>query len=354
MICFNLYRLASEGRLNVMFKQLLDLGDPGADLLAACVLGAVVKAVGLTVVGRSKSREFVQVGTVSELYLYPVKSCGAYSVREALATPVGLYSGGVPDRNWMILAEGQGKLNMRLEPKLTTVTSSVKGDNLVLRAPGMAELLLPLKPDLTKGRNSLKTSVVTGDRPQSHMEEPEVSIIECGGEAEAWISGFLGRRARIVFSCAEMGTRNIHEMRRDWDNNVRPTDQTVFSYLTSYLMTSTASLRHLNDQLEAPVTSVNFRPNIVINNTEPYDEDTWKEMRIGNDSLFHSVEPCLRCFITTIDPATGNKNKDLQPLKKLRSYRCREPYGDSPVFGNYMSLDVAGRVAVGDPVYALK
>jgi hypothetical protein len=55
-------------------------------------------------------------------------------------------------------------------------------------------------------------------------------------------------------------------------------------------------------------------------------------------------------------------NRDLEPLKTLRSFRqadmlsdklkyLKPLYKDSPLFGNNMALDVAGEVSVGDVVY---
>lgn len=325
---------------------------PGADVLGAVVVGAVVKAVALSLVGRSLRSRFVQIGTVSELHLYPVKSCGALSVSDALATPVGLCSGGITDRHWIIIDKAGRKINMKDHPPLSCVTSSTRDDVIVLRAPGMPDLEMPVLPDVSY-THKLTQSQVAGE-PRVSPEESTIPAVDCGTNASKWISTYIGRPASLYYSNQDLGTRNVIDHKRDWDNNARDTDVALFSYLTSYLVTSTASLRDLNKQLASPVSSINFRPNIVIDNLLPYDEDNWRQMRIGDNVLLHSVEPCLRCMITTIDPATGTKSKDLQPLKLLRSYRMSTKYKGGPVFGNYMSLDITGKVKVGDPVFVLR
>jgi uncharacterized protein YcbX len=56
-----------------------------------------------------------------------------------------------------------------------------------------------------------------------------------------------------------------------------------------------------------------FRPNLVIEGSEAYAEDSWKRIRIG-DVEFRVVKPCARCILTTIDPQTGERSADREPL----------------------------------------
>jgi uncharacterized protein len=64
-----------------------------------------------------------------------------------------------------------------------------------------------------------------------------------------------------------------------------------------------------------------FRPNLVVKGCEPFAEDTWKRIRIG-DVEMALVKPCPRCVVTTIDKETLKKNKE--PLKTLSVYRNHE------------------------------
>jgi len=80
-------------------------------------------------------------------------------------------------------------------------------------------------------------------------------------------------------------------------------------------------------------------------------------VRIG-DAQFTCFKPCTRCVLTTVNPVTGQKHPDMQPLKTLKEYRLaplgkmRKALKDSPVFGTNMGLDSRGTVKVGDVVYA--
>ncbi len=61
-----------------------------------------------------------------------------------------------------------------------------------------------------------------------------------------------------------------------------------------------------------------FRPNIVVKDCEPFAEDTWKRIRIG-DVEMALVKPCARCVVTTIDKETLEQGKE--PLKTFNTFR---------------------------------
>ncbi|KAK5972001.1 MOSC beta barrel domain protein [Trichostrongylus colubriformis] len=64
------------------------------------------------------------------------------------------------------------------------------------------------------------------------------------------------------------------------------------------------------------------------------------------------------CILTTVDPSTGTKNSDTQPLKKLREFRLapegpmRQQFKDLPIFGVNAAVDQPGYIHVGQTVYA--
>ncbi|CAG5132591.1 unnamed protein product [Candidula unifasciata] len=326
-----------------MLQLLSDVDGTSAQLMSAVVFGAFAKLVGMAMVRRSHKSRFQQVGTVAHLYIYPVKSCGVLETPDAECTAVGLQSDGLTDRHWMVLDEHDRVISMDTEPTLTLIKPFSFNGNIRLQAPGMPSLDLPQKLDVNH-------SVIFYKK----YYEQTIPVAHCGQEAENWITKFLKKPAKLVFSCPELGLRDVYSRLRQWDNTSRQGDVSVFAYLTSYMVITTESLRHINSQLATPVSPVNFRPNIVVENSIPFDEDCWKEMRIGDQSLFHSVEPCRRCVVTTVDPNTGEYNKEKQPLALLKSFRCRSPYGTAPIFGLYVSNDIPGHIKVGDSVYVMK
>lgn len=59
------------------------------------------------------------------------------------------------------------------------------------------------------------------------------------------------------------------------------------------LMTE-SSLNELNKKLQTPVTSLQFRPNIVVSGTDPFVEDKWEWIKIGDGVIIRNVKPCPR------------------------------------------------------------
>ncbi len=94
-----------------------------------------------------------------------------------------------------------------------------------------------------------------------------------------------------------------------------------------------------------------FRPNLVVTGTEPYAEDGWQRVRIG-DVTFRVDAPCSRCAMVTVDPARGEKRADREPLKALAVYR-RGARG-KVYFGQNLVAENAGNVGVNDALVVLE
>ena len=83
------------------------------------------------------------VGTLSKLYLYPVKSCACFSVEAWPLSSKGL----LYDREWMVLSQHNSVLSQKQESKLCLVQPSidVNMEKLTLTAKGFGSVELPLK-----------------------------------------------------------------------------------------------------------------------------------------------------------------------------------------------------------------
>ncbi|PAV73757.1 hypothetical protein WR25_16288 [Diploscapter pachys] len=143
-----------------------------------------------------------------------------------------------------------------------------------------------------------------------------------------------------------------------WNNPVpKRKDDIPYYDFSPYLVTTMSSLDELNKRLDEPVTIRNFRPVIAVEGCPPWDEDKWAEIRIGEAKMI-CYRPCTRCVVTTVDPDTGIKNPNMQPLKALREFRLapegkmRDRFKDSPVFGVQTGLNSEGYIHVGQTVYA--
>lgn len=112
-----------------------------------------------------------------------------------------------------------------------------------------------------------------------------------------------------------------------------------------FLLTNTASLDDLNRQLGGTFEMSRFRANIVLHGELPYQEERWQRVRIG-EVIFAATHPCVRCVMTTLDPATAAKHPQQQPLAYLARHR-------DAVFGINLRAENSGRIQVGDALTVL-
>ena len=85
-------------------------------------------------------------------------------------------------------------------------------------------------------------------------------------------------------------------------------------------------------------------PPLVVSGSEPYAEDGYQRVRLGEIS-FRGPKRCERCVITTLDPETGESSTE--PLRTLARYRLAE---QKVWFGMNLIHDQPGRLRVGDMV----
>ncbi|MCW8983326.1 MAG: MOSC domain-containing protein, partial [Gammaproteobacteria bacterium] len=168
----------------------------------------------------------------------------------------------------------------------------------------------------------------------------QCAAIDGGDEAAEWLSQFLGEPSRLVYFPED-------ELRQVDPNFANAGERTAFSDGFPILLISQSSLDDLNARLESPVTMQRFRPNLVIDGCEPFAEDGWQKIRIGDITL-RIVKPCSRCVIPTIDLETGMKGAE--PIKTLASYRMRE---NRIYFGQNVIAEGCGQIEVGMAVEIL-
>ena len=91
-----------------------------------------------------------------------------------------------------------------------------------------------------------------------------------------------------------------------------------------------------------------FRPNLAIAGVEPWAEDDWRRIKIG-DAVFRAVKGCARCAITTIDPDTAAREKE--PITSLARIRR---WDGATWFAINLIPDTPGvTIRVGDPLEVL-
>ena len=255
---------------------------------------------------------------IAALHIYPVKSLRGQPLDAAVVGERGLRH----DRCWMVVDETGGFLTQRTLPRMCRASSAVRDDALVLSADDVADLELPLA-----GVPGAARSVV--------VWRDEARAVDQGDEAANWLGGVLGVQCRLV------------RMADDHVRSAKTGDGRIgFADAFPFLIISVASLEDLNGRLQRHLPMNRFRPNLVIDGVEPYAEDTWESIRIG-DLVLEGAERCERCATTTTDQNTSERGPE--PLQTLATYR-RKP-GGAVVFGrNFIHTSHGVTIRVGDAV----
>jgi len=243
--------------------------------------------------------------TLTQLILYPIKSCAGLPVPAATLLESGLCAQGVHDREWMLVTDDGQFLTQREIPRMALVQACPEGETLRVRMPGQPDLVLPLAWDGTEAAR------------QVCIWDDLVDAADCGDAAARWFSAALGTACRLV--------RFRRDVQRPtsvkWTGGVAA--QTRFADGYPLLLIGQASLDDLNARLaasgRAPLTMDRFRPNLVVDGLDAFEED-YVEALHDDAVAIRPVKPCARCPIPAIDQHTGIPGPD--PLDILQTYRA--------------------------------
>ena len=184
-------------------------------------------------------------------------------------------------------------------PRLALLGAEVLAEGLRITAAGLAPLS------------------IGNDAPHQprrvHIWRDTCAAVDFGDEIAATLSHWLGSPCRLVrFDPAE---RRLSEAR--YRGEVEASN--AFSDGYPLLLLSEASRRDLCARVGRELPMNRFRPNIVLEGLDAYDEDQLHELQQG-DVVLRVVKACTRCIITTTDQQHGTRD-GAEPLHTLKTYR---------------------------------
>ncbi|MBA3994021.1 MAG: hypothetical protein C0469_10890 [Cyanobacteria bacterium DS2.3.42] len=264
--------------------------------------------------------------SIVQLNRYPVKSLAGISIPSAKLEEKGITF----DRNWLVTLPSGKFLTQREIPKMALVKTAIteRGD-LTLSAEGRSNITVA--HTVHEGNAEYKRVTVWKD---------ECYAIDEGDSVAEWLSEFLETKCRLV-KMKDGFKRPIIDEGKEFDGSVRFQDQYPL------LVISLASLAALNEKLETHVPMNRFRPNIVIDGCEPFEEDEFKTLHSGSGVTLSSAKPCARCVITTTDQTTAERG--VEPLRTLATFRASE---HGVLFGQNLLVTHPGKLSVGDDLTA--
>jgi uncharacterized protein YcbX len=321
---------------------------------------------------------------ISQLTIYPVKSCKGIDVQTAVVTETGLAF----DRAFCVIDKDGEFISQRTVPELALIETEFRGGfdddenvtlerlmtregeiseeedekaRLVLRSPNCAEEceipLLARKEDV-----SGEVECAVWDYCGVHVaERDEVNewisraIRVPGAKIVRWIgSGGIPERFNKNVSTSDRNSRPARPLDERYAKNG---GETAFSDGYPVLLAHAASLNDLQKRVlmgkdlfnlaGSEVKMNRFRPNVVVSGGKEWVEDTWLKIEMsggkkngseGGDGgvgvgvgdgggmeeeqvTWDLVKPCSRCTIPDINQETGIFDKNREVSRALQKFR---------------------------------
>lgn len=233
---------------------------------------------------------------VRSLHIYPIKGMMGSSVDSAKTLERGFEH----DRRYMLIDKNGTFISQRTHPQLVFFNPKIVNDQVIVEHEDKSFKISPSSPL----RHTVETTIF----------DQLVPATEVSQSANDWFSSILEEDVRLV----KMTKNDIR-----YKELIKGPKRVEVSFADGYpyLIIGTASLDKLNTLLKEPIGMERFRPNIVVETTEPHVEDRWNDIQIGNSELF-VVKACARCPVVTTDQKLGSRSKE--PLRTLASYRRKE------------------------------
>lgn len=267
---------------------------------------------------------------ISEINIYPIKSLGGISLESSVVEDKGLKH----DRRWLLVNEKNEFLTQRNFSKLATLKVEIN-ENKICVSHLKSNIDISFLPE----QSISQTVKIWSARVKAVVYEKEIND---------WFSRVLETNCKLV-AMPEETKRRVNYFYR-----ISEADVVSFADAYPFLLIGENSLNDLNAKLEKKIPMNRFRPNFVVSGSEPFAEDKWKKIRIG-ETIFHLVKPCARCVVTTIDQQTGISDGH-EPLKTLSTYRtAKRSIKKKILFGqNLIAENPGGEIKIGDTVEVLE
>jgi molybdenum cofactor sulfurtransferase len=265
---------------------------------------------------------------LSELYIFPIKSCSAQRVTQ---WTMHVDSGRLAfDREFALVDSSGTAMRLQTHPRMSLLQPriDVQARTMTVKAPGCDDLTVFLDDDQC---------------PNPEVRDSVVQVCgnKCGGrlwgdyEASEWFSSFLGVQCWLARHCGDH-----YKVAASTDLR---SPNVAFANEAPLLLLSERSVETLNEILlsqgQRGVNAKHFRPNLVVRSTseavsssdglrDVNPEDCWTRLSLrGSTIQLDVVGQCARCSMVDIDPSTGRKGKTLRALADYRRNNGQITFG---------------------------
>jgi len=264
--------------------------------------------------------------SVSQLFIYPIKSLGGIELSSAEVDIRGLKN----DRRWMLVDNNNQFMTQRENHAMALLKTAILNDRILISNKH--------KPD---ERIHIPVAITNSKKIRVRVWNDDCDVLEADASINNWFTHQLEQECKLVYM-PEDSLRVV-------DTNYASGEE-ITSFTDGYpiLLLGQASLDDLNSRLEEKLPINRFRPNIVFSGGKPYEEDEMEQFIINGINFF-GVKLCARCPIPTIDQESAVKNKE--PLKTFSTYR---QLNNKIYFGQNLLHKGKGIIHVNDSIEVLK
>uniref|UniRef100_A0A914QIJ0 MOSC domain-containing protein n=1 Tax=Panagrolaimus davidi TaxID=227884 RepID=A0A914QIJ0_9BILA len=259
------------------------------------------------------------VGKLTDLFFYPIKSCSAAKPNRWKLTKSGLWL----DRQWIIVSGDGIILTQKKLPALCNIIPNVTENNTLQlsdRNGFQNPIELPLNPETTKTEAKLTTVCIS-----NYM------AFSCGEKASKWLISLHPTFPQTSKILRLLPETCVDPLITDIKSSTQ--QNSTFTNEADYLLITWASVKAIASavNLSAKDVAKRFRPNFIVETFTniPFEEDNFSKIYIAGIP-FEITGKCTRCQMISIDQESGEK--DPKVLLALRDARC----GDKITFGVYL------------------
>ena len=204
------------------------------------------------------------------------------------------------DREWQVQGPDGRMMTQRKFPALARVQPIPIPGGLRLEHEGMPDFEVE-RPD-------------EADR-DGETFSGRVPLADAGDDAAAWFEQVLATPCRLT--AIATGYRRRVVVGEDlFGQEVSLADAAPVHLVNA------ASHRFLLQRAAEPFGTERFRPNLVVDGCDPWEEDTWRLVSVGNARV-RVVLPWPRCAVPQVDQDTGQRRRE--PAIVLKRFRyCSE------------------------------
>lgn len=290
--------------------------------------------------------------TVESLTIYPIKSCSGWVIPAGKSWSINR-EGLAWDREWCLVLAGSGTvMSQKRYPRMALIHPILDLEEGLLRVSfrnkslNIPPIVIPLylEPDspMLQGDCSRNARVCDDSIAAKIYTSPD--IVEFFSQALG-VTCFLGRfppggtnafcrHAKSNLYASKTLQRNrLPDLPGNHLDHVLERRPILLSNESPILTISRSSLDYLNEQIKADggraVRASAFRANVVLatnfpfyqpEHEQPYAEDGWRMMKIGNE-VFELLGPCRRCQMVCVDQETAERHQEpFVTLAKTRRF----------------------------------